>query len=538
MYTPFSHSVVSRLVANNTSSRLHCYPKRQLLCKSSNMNTVLLSLIFGALIIFYFYLTRNYKYWQKRGIPCVDGALPGFGHMLSVAFMKTHFSNFCDEIYKNNKGRSMVGIYDFTTPLLMILEPEMVKTVLQTNFSSFSKNAIDIDPKLDPLSSYNPFLLSGEKWLHSRKRLTYAFSSMRLKILLESVKKVCATFENYIDGKLSNVEKAEFELKSLFSRYTAQVVAAAGFGVDGYCFDDEKKDQSFRKIGQAIFEPSTRNVIMFALVFFVPSLNKIFKMRFIPEHVDHFFRTLVADLMEQRRKDKIPRNDFLHLMAELERAEGDKFDTEMLAGQAMSFVTDGYETSSSVMSYIGFHLASYPEVQEKLREEVMTVLNRYDGQITYEGLREMTYMDQVFNESLRMIPAGVVSKKRCTEEFELKGSDGLVYRIEPGMEILIPIQALHTDPQYWENPEKYDPERFNPDRKHSIERFAYLPFGEGPRICVGMRMAQLQVKAGLTTILKKYRMELSPKTQVPLQMIPGAILQTPKGGLWVYLRQL
>ncbi|XP_011705595.1 PREDICTED: cytochrome P450 6a2-like, partial [Wasmannia auropunctata] len=387
---------------------------------------------------------RNYKFWQKRGVPCLDGALPGFGHMLSVISMKTYFSDFCSKIYNDHKGRSMVGIYDFTSPSLMILEPELVKTVLQTNYSNFSENTFEIDPKVDPLVSHNPFFLAGEKWLANRKRLTYAFSSMRLKLLLKNVKKVCASYENYINEKLKN-KQTEFELKTLFARYAAQVVAAAGFGVDGYCFDDDKKDISFRRLGKAVFEPTKRHKIVMALTFFIPSLNKIFKVSFIPKHVDHFFRNLVADLMEQRRKDGIPTNDFLYFMTELERAEGTKFDTEYLTGQAMSFVLDGYETSSSIMSYAGFYLAKNPEIQEKLREEVISVLNKYDGELTYENLREMTFMDQVFNETMRLIPAQVVMKKRCTEEIELKGSDGINCRVQPGMKILIPVQALHKD---------------------------------------------------------------------------------------------
>ncbi|KYM95132.1 PREDICTED: cytochrome P450 6j1-like [Cyphomyrmex costatus] len=500
------------------------------------MTVVLATMILGALIALYFYLTRTYKYWQKRGVPCVDGVLPGFGNMLSVISMKTHIADFCSKIYKDNKGRSMVGIYDFTSPALIIIEPTLVKVVLQTNFSSFAENAVHIDAETDHLLSYNPFCLSGEKWLNSRKRLTYAFSSMRLKILLESVKKVCATMENYMDRQLSNNEK-EFELKALFSRYSAQVVAGAGFGVDGYCFDDEKKDISFRKILQAIFKPSTRRTIMYALTFLIPSLNKILKLSIVPKHVDNFFRTLVAEHMKQRRKDGIPRNDFLHLMAELERAEGDKFDDLMLTSQAMSFVFDGYETSSTVMSFIGFDLARHPEIQEKLRKEVLSVLNKNNGEITYEGLKEMTYMDQVFNETLRLLPGGFVMKKRCTEEFELKGSDGVACRVSHGMEILIPVPAFHKDPQYWENPEKYDPERFNSEKKHSIDRFTFLPFGEGPRICVGMRMARLQMKAGLAMILRKYKLELSLKTRIPLKMISNTV-PVPKGGLWAYFRQL
>ncbi|KAL6260838.1 hypothetical protein P5V15_008514 [Pogonomyrmex californicus] len=459
------------------------------------MAIVLVSFIVGVFVALYIYLTRNYKHWQKHGIPTIDEALPGFGHMLPVISMKTYFGDFCRKIYDDAKSYSMVGIYDFMVPVLMIRETELIKTVLQTNFSNFSENAVFLDPKLDPLVAdpfvpNNPFVLTDEKWLASRKRLTYAFSSMRLKILLESAKKM-------INGK------AEFEIKSLCARYTAQVVAGAGFGVDRYCFDDSKKEISFRKKSQAIFEPSTRHSIMFSLLFLIPSLNKIFQMSFVPKHVDHFFRTLVADLMEQRRKDRIPRNDFLQLMAELELAEGDKFDIETLTGQSLSFIIDGYETSSIVMSFICFHLASYPKVQEKLREEVLSMLNKYHGAITYEGLKEMTYMDQILNESLKKVPAGTIIKKRCTEEFELRGSDGLVYRIKPGM-----------------------------------ERFVYFPFGEGPRICVGMKMAQLQIKAGLTIILRKYSMEVLPKTRLPLQLIPGAILPTVKSGLWVNFRKL
>jgi len=106
------------------------------------------------------------------------------------------------------------------------------------------------------------------------------------------------------------------------------------------------------------------------------------------------------------------------------------------------------------------------------------VLNKYDSEITYEGLREITYMDQIINET-RLVSAVLLMKRRCTQEFELKGSNGVGVwsRVTPGMKILISVQALHKDPQYWENPEEYDPERFDSDRKHNIDIF-FLPFGE------------------------------------------------------------
>lgn len=494
--------------------------------------------ILVALVILYFFLTKNFKYWQKRGIPCADGVLPGVGHFGEVAAMTGTFSECCRKLYNANRDHSMVGIYSFMSPTLMVLEPQLVKAVLQTNFSNFHENGLKVDPELDPLLSNNPFFTYGEKWVTARKRLTYAFSSMRLKILLETVKQVCEKFEGYLNKKLSKTGKAEMELKDLFSRFTAQVVSGAGFGVDGMCFDEEKEKESFYAMGKSFLDPNTWNNIIFTLVFFMPSLAKTLNARFLPQKVDQFFRTIIADVMEQRRKEETPRNDFLQLMVDLERTEGDKFDLESLTSQAMSFFIDGYETSSIVLSFIGFNLSAHPKVQEKLREEVISVLDKYDGVITYDALKEMTYMDQVMSESQRVIPTIGFLEKVCTEETELKGSDGLVCRVPRGMHILIPVAGLQEDPRYWENPKEYDPERFGPERKQSIERFTFLPFGEGPRICVGMRMAQLQIKACLATFLRKYSLELSPKTQLPLKMNSSSFLASAEGGLWSIIRPI
>ncbi|XP_014487198.1 PREDICTED: cytochrome P450 9e2-like [Dinoponera quadriceps] len=502
------------------------------------MAVAFVSLILGVVIILYLYLTKNFKYWQKRGVPCVNGALPGVGHMWEFVIGKTAFAEFCRKIYHDNKDHSMVGFYKFLEPTLMVREPELVKTVMQTSFTHFHDNTFKINPDLDPLLANNPFFTYGEKWVTGRKRLAYAFSSMRLKILLESVKQVCGELENYLDKKLNKVEKVEIELKDLFAKYTAQVVANAGFSANGFCFDDKKEHESFYEMSKAFLEPSAMNNMMFNIVFLMPWLGKVLRLNFLPKKLDRFFRKLVTDVMKQRRTSGMQRNDFLQLMTELERTEDDKFDLEILASYALSFFVDGYETSSSALSFIGFHLAVYPEVQKKLRKEVMNVLSKYNGIVTYDALKEMTYMDQVISESQRIVPVGGFLSKDCTEAFELKGSDGVVCSVEPGTTIIIPLHGLQEDSCYWENPHVFDPDRFSPDRKHSIERFAFLPFGEGPRMCIGMRMALLQIKACLAVLLRKYSLELSPKMQMPLKLKISHFLYAPVGGAWVYIRPI
>ncbi|EZA57411.1 hypothetical protein DMN91_009128 [Ooceraea biroi] len=501
------------------------------------MEFTLVSIVFVTLVVFYLYLTRNFKYWQKRGIPCPNGTIPGIGHMWQFFLMKSSFGDICKKLYNDHSNHSMVGFYNFTSPSLMVRDPELVKTVVQTNFTSFHDNTMKVDPDLDPLLANNPFFSYGDKWMTGRKRLTYAFSSMRLKILLESVKQACEKFEKFLDRRLSKTGKAEMELKDLFGRFTAQVVAGAGFGVDGLCFDDEKDHESFYAMGKSFLAPTTLNNIISTVTFFMPSLSKILRMSFLPKSADQFFRRVVADVIEQRRKTGSSSNDFLQLMIELERTEDEKIDLNVLTSHTVSFFVDGYETSSVTLSFVGFYLASHPKVQEKLREEVVSVLNKYDGIITYEAVKDMTYMDQVINESMRLVHVLGFMSKMCTEEFELKGSDGLACRVKPGTEIVIPVQGLHEDPRYWENPKVFDPERFSPERKHTIQKFVFLPFGEGPRICVGMRMAQLQMKACLAAFLRKFSLELSPKTQLPLKLCP-TFLAAPKGGLWAFIRAI
>lgn len=482
-------------------------------------------------------MANNIKYWQKRGIPCANGALPGIGHLWDLVTSKATFYECCRKIYDANVNHGIVGFYNLTTPTLMVRDPELVKMVLQTKFTSFHENNVKINADQDPLLANNPFFSNGEKWAIGRKRLTYAFSNMRLKVLLESVKQVCQQFEDFIDKKMNQTGEVEMELKDLFARYTTQVVASAGFGVDGFCFDEEHK-KTFRDIGVQLFNPSSLTNLKITIAFLLPTLNKLFRIKLLSKELDNFFRTLVTNVMEERRMSGTQRNDFLQLMVELERMENEKFDIEVLASHALSFFVDGSETSSTVLSLIGFQLATHPEVQKKLREEITSVLAKHNDTLTYEALREMTYMDQVLNESQRLTPAATVMTKICTETTDLKGSDGFTYHVEAGMSILIPIDSLHNDPRYWEKPNEFDPERFSADRKHNITKFTFLPFSEGPRMCVGMRMALLQIKACLAMLLKKYSLELSPKTEIPLKMIPVALLPTPKGGLWVSIRHI
>ncbi|XP_017885068.1 cytochrome P450 3A19-like, partial [Ceratina calcarata] len=351
---------------------------------------------------------------------------------------------------------------------------------------------------------------------------------------------VCKKFQDYLNRRLSLNGKFEVELKHLFSKFTGEVVANAGLGILGFCFEDfEDADNSmaFDQLSHSLFVPNLIEGFFMTFLFFFPEWNRLVRVKFVTKELEILFKMVAQKNLETRRKKSAPRNDFLQLMMDLEKS-GEELDLETVAAHAFSFYMDGYQSSSIALLYIGYHLATHQDIQDRVRNEVKTVIEKHGGVLTYEGLKEMTYMEQVISESQRCSVGIGTMNKLCTEEFHLEGSDGLKYHAKPGTEIIIPAYALQRDPKYWPDPETFNPERFSEEGKKNNEKYAFLPFGDGPRMCVGMRMALLQMKACLATLLKDYKIELSPKTKLPLKISPIFFISLPIGGMWVNISKL
>lgn len=110
--------------------------------------------------------------------------------------------------------------------------------------------------------------------------------------------------------------------------------------------------------------------------------------------------------------------------------------------------------------------------------------------------------------------------------------------IEEGTKILVPIMGIHLDEEYYPNPDEFDPERFNEENKKNIPEYAHMPFGAGPRVCIGLRFGVMQSKVGLTSVLKNYRVTLNSKTANPIKMKTASLIPTVEGGVWLNLEKL
>lgn len=483
---------------------------------------------------------KIYDYWPKRGIPCVKGALPFFGNNLPMYLLRKDLPTLCDEIYKSHGNCSMVGFYQNRRPTLMLRDPELVRIVLISAFSHFHSNFLNIDPELDPLLAQNPFFIDGKEWKTRRNYLSNAvMSSKKLKVLCTVVMKVCAKFTKYVEDHANESNGAyEVEAKDLFTRFTGEVVANIALGIEGDFFSDKNNPNSFRGTIEGLFKPSLLKNINYVLIFFAPTLNKLFRCRFLPKRVDRFFKRVTQQVVTARRNDAtVARNDFIQLMLEAYTDKNGETDQFGVTSSASSFFVAGYETSAITLLFFAYQLAVNVHVQDKLRREVVEVLEKHGGDINYDSLAEMTYMEQALNESMRLHSAFGILMKRCNERCKLVGDDGIECIVEPGNDLIVPFESFQLDPKYWDNPEVYNPDRFSDDASNGRPKTVFLPFGEGPRFCVGKRFAMMQMKAVMATMLRGFTIELSTKTKLPLELT-NAPLRTVVGGLWINIKPL
>ncbi|KAM7297217.1 cytochrome P450 3A11-like [Ixodes scapularis] len=160
----------------------------------------------------------------------------------------------------------------------------------------------------------------------------------------------------------------------------------------------------------------------------------------------------------------------------------------------------------------------------------------FQGKFSYDNVFSMRYLDQVISESLRFYPpvTGFITRT-CQHDYEYNG-----LKIPAGMSVLIPPYQLHHDPNLWTEPEKFDPERFSVENKGSIDRIAFQPFGNGPRNCVGIRFAQLEMKLTLAKILAKYRFLLDERHLKEDGLKIGSTFAVcyPQDGVWLKVEKI
>uniref|UniRef100_A0A6B2E7K6 Putative cytochrome n=1 Tax=Phlebotomus kandelakii TaxID=1109342 RepID=A0A6B2E7K6_9DIPT len=491
-----------------------------------------------AVAVICLYFKWSLSYWRRKQVES-PAPLPIVGNMGEMIIQKKHYGVVYEEIYRSYPTAKYVGIYKMGTPAVLVRDLDVVRDVLVANFAHFHDNDFEIDTTLDPLLASNPFTARGAEWKKIRNQVSPIFTTAKVRACFGIMKEVGNSLLEYLDNSPDVNLSDGVEIKSVMSKFTTDVVASAVFGVNAYAFVDDKSE--FVAMSREFFVPSFIGAIKGIIAFFAPKIASIFRISLVSDSLDGRLRRLIRQLMASRENaEGSTRKDFVQAFVELKKKDQEnRITEELIVGQALTFITDGTETSATVMTFTLYELARYPEIQKRVQDEIDRVTSMR-GEMTDEGIMELELLDRCIHETLRLHSVVFNMTRICTKSFELPpqfstGSQPVT--IEAGTPIIIPMSAIHMDPTHFDKPHIFDPDRFLEENKQQRNRYAFLGFGEGPRICLGMRFGLFQVKMALFTLLTNYNVKLAPKQNVPPEISVQSFLLTPKDGIWLTLEK-
>ena len=322
------------------------------------------------------------------------------------------------------------------------------------------------------------------------------------------------------------------DMSDWYSRMTLEVILSTAFGVQADIQNDNES-LLLERAKEVFRAPWIVNI----LKQFPPIGGYMLKFMSRVRRREGYFDKVASDIVQQRRKTGLTgRQDLVDLMLtahEESTEEGiSKLTDEEIVGQCVIFLFAGYETLSNTLAYTTYHLALNEDVREKLREEIKLAVKSNPDSTLYDLAHNVEYLDCGISETLRLNPPFPQLNRECMEDYEFNG-----LHIAAGLEVIIPVYFLHRDLDAWAEPEKFYPDRFLSPAKDTRHPYQFMPFGTGPRSCIGMRFALMEVKITLVKILTKYKFVRSLTTQVPLKIRAGLTL-VPEDGVHVRIEQV
>lgn len=371
--------------------------------KAMEFVSYLIAILVIITVSIYAYVKYLYTYWQRKGFKYIEPQFP-FGNLRECFLQKTSLGEGFRDLYRKTT-EPFIGIYGFVRPILLARDPGFIRSVLITDFQHFVNRGVHYDEERDPLSAHL-FAIDGEKWKNLRVKLSPTFTSGKMKSMFKTLVDCGEPLLNVMARTTSSNDRI-IEIKELTARYSTNVIASVAFGLETNCIDEE--DAPFRKYGQRFFDPTMLNGFRFFGMFAFPQLLKLLRVRLIDRDVEDFMTDVVQQTLDMREKNNVVRKDFFQLLVQLRNSGtvqlDDQWETVIsnddkkqltikeLTAQAFVFFIAGFETTSSTMSFCLYETCKQLDIQRKIQAEIDTVLAKYNGEVTYDAVNEMKYLD-------------------------------------------------------------------------------------------------------------------------------------------------
>ena len=395
--------------------------------------------------------------------------------------------------------------------LYFVADPACVEEILLKKADAFRK---DRTSRLLSRVVGNGLLVNeGESWRRQRRLLQPAFHHRQLQsyaaVMTDAIEQASSSWK---PGEVRNVHEDMMAV-------TLNIVARTLFGAD--------VSADAGHIGQIISELMEHfgRILGLAARFQPPA--------WVPTRTNRQFQAsarkvdqVILQIIDARRKQSDANtDDLLSLLIRARDEDGSSMTDAQVRDEAVTLFLAGHETTALALTYSLYLLATHPSCQERLAAELAEVLGgRTPGLADLDSLK---YTDAVVLEAMRLYPPAWVMARQALTEVEIGG-----FRFGKGAEFVMSPWVLHRDPRNFDDPAAFQPERWQGDLAQRLPRFAYFPFGGGPRVCIGNRFAMMEGKLVLAAALQRFRFEPTPKTA--LTLLPSVTLR-PRHGLRLQL---
>lgn len=380
-------------------------------------------------------------------------------------------------------------------PQTVLTHPDAARHVLQQNNRNYLKEQSFMDiSRLALLSGDDLFTSDKDEWLTRRRLMQPAFHRKMVadfdQTIAEEAQRLLASWQ---DDRPVNMEHAMMDV-------TMGVIGRTML-TKNILDDYPQLYRAFTTVSNTIIDRATTISERFTPLFLPTAKNKAFKSSLA------LIREMLGTAVRERQAipaDERPHDLLTMMMAAEDEDSGATLATEQLMDEMFGIVTAGHETSSITLALLFKSLAENPEVEARLHAELDAVL---DSRIpTTADLPHLPYLEQVMNETMRRYPAAYLTTRQSIDEDEVLG-----YKIPANSMVMLNIFGLHHHRDYWAEPMAFNPDHFSAENAPNINKYAFLPFGEGPRKCIGEPLARLEMRLIAATIAQQYRLRLDPK---------------------------
>jgi cytochrome P450 len=391
---------------------------------------------------------------------------------------------------------------------IVTTNPAVIQHVLKTNSDNYQKSEIQVK-RMGHFLGKGLLTTHGEPWKIQRRLIQKGFDRKQLEIL-------SSIMQNSLDESLKDfdgeIRLGPVDIYTHLMKMTFRMVAQSLFGANLKVDDIEVVSNTICTVQEFIVRQTIQ-----------PYLNPWFEVSGnLRRHEEMRARAdgILMEYIRQRRNSE-PGNDLLQILMDARYADGEGMPDELVLSESMQLLVAGHETSSNALSWLLYLLSSRPDCLEMIREEIDSVLG--DGPMRFGDVARFGFTTQVINEALRLYPPFWMIDRVAVADDRVGD-----IAIPAGSTVIVYVYGAHHAPRYWPDPESFKPERFTKANAAQHTPFTHLPFGGGPRGCIGGNYAMLQILMILSEILRRYDLQLTPGQTIEPR--PMVILR-PKNGI-------